>query len=702
MCEDASDEDCWSIYQKLTRPRCRRGVANLLVDDHLISDDIGKAAALCDRFFPWALPPDDASHVAVASRVSSALGFASDSVVEPITMMELHGAIWSSPPWKAPGTDQIPNVCLRQCEILLNSHLLTVFNASLRLQYFLESWKHAVVIPVPKPEGDLSIPKGYRPISLLSCLSKTLERVITDRITSFLEDTCALSDFQYGFRRGRSSTLAIWRFVSAASLALQSRRKTVVIALDIQGAYDRVWLTGLLAKMLDLHFPIALLRWISSFLSDRDVELHVGEASESRRLCMGVPQGSPLSPVLFLIFIDDLLPSLSPLVSVQAYADDILIWWHTDKGCTGEALGQQALAIVEQWSSRWKVTFDTGKCHPMVVSRLRQEPLPSFSFGGTSLELVDRLRYLGVWIDPRLTWNAHIQMVTQTALDRLRLIHRGAGTLWGLHPMVFSKMIRAAVLPVLFYAAPAWCPVVGFKTRLQRLDRVLRLCALSILGLLRTTSGDAARFLAGLLPADLQIRQRVVAFYFRQLEYDRDLLALDSIGERYNRALSPCDILRQELDDLQLSGQSSPSVLKYQIRMEYAHRAAIRWTSSSCGHDLRSVQRQFSSDLSWTEPLTRKEAALTAQFLTGHYPSQSYLRRFGHPVDGSCLWCGAAVDDREHRLFDCPRYEFHRQRLSLEISSDSRGLWSWTWDYLVSMGRRYLGRFLSLVPRCSY
>ena len=138
---------------------------------------------------------------------------------------------------------------------------------------------------------------------------------------------------------------------------------------------------------------------------------------------------------------------------------------------------------------------------------------------------MDRLRYLGVWFDPSLSWNVHIDVVSRQALDRLHAIHRGAGMLWGLHPQILSRMIRAAVLPALFYAAPVWCGAVRHLARLRPLDRVLRLCGVCTLGLLRTVSGDAARMSAGLLPADYQLRLRVVEFYLRHLEYSRDLRA---------------------------------------------------------------------------------------------------------------------------------------------------------------------------------
>ena len=502
MCENASDEDLWTVFKKLTRPRRSYRMGDLRADNSWITNDDGKARALADRFFPTSLPPDTQTHDDLRSRVSTFLATTEGADISAVSKKELHDAIWASGAWKAPGADEVPNACLRECEDILSPYLLPLFSASLRLQCFPAEWKSAVVVAVPKPGGDASLPKGYRPISLLSCLSKALERIVTNRLTHLLETSSALTEMQYGFRKMRSTDLALWNFVNAASHALQTRQKTVMLALDIQGAYDRVWHEGLLAKLIALHIPPPLIGWVQSFLSDRLITLRVGEAVEHRRLCMGVPQGSPLSPILFLIFIDDLVRDLSAIAHAQAFADDVVVWWHAPKGDSGEAVGCRVLRVVEQWSLAWKAIFNPSKCQPMIISRQRGEPLPTLVLHGTPLELVDRLRYLGVWFDPTLSWRVHIDMISRQALDRLHAIHRGAGSLWGLHPRIVHRMVHAAVLPALFYAASAWCTAVRHLARLRPLDRVLRLCGLGTLGLLRTVSGDAARTLAGLMPAE--------------------------------------------------------------------------------------------------------------------------------------------------------------------------------------------------------
>ena len=149
-----------------------------------------------------------------------------------------------------------------------------------RLQSIPSEWKSAMVVAVPKPGGDVSLPKGYWPINLFSYLAKVLEGIVTVRLTYFLETSCALSKTQFGFRRTRSRDLALWNFVSAMTCALQTRWKTVMLALDIEGAYDRVWHEGLLAKLADLAVPPVLVGWIHTFLSDRSMSLRVGEVVE--------------------------------------------------------------------------------------------------------------------------------------------------------------------------------------------------------------------------------------------------------------------------------------------------------------------------------------------------------------------------------------------------------------------------------------
>ena len=147
------------------------------------------------------------------------------------------------------------------------------------------------------------------------------------------------------------------------------------------------------------------------------------------------------------------------------------------------------------------MVFNPAKCQLLSIGRTRLPP-PTFQISGVQLACVPHLRYLGVWLDTTLSWREHIRRVSQRALARLRLIHRGAGTLWGFHPTIFRRLVEAVVFPTLFYAAPVWSPVVRHLSRLAPLDRVIRHSAIASFGLLRTVSHSASQMMAGFLPAE--------------------------------------------------------------------------------------------------------------------------------------------------------------------------------------------------------
>ena len=136
------------------------------------------------------------------------------------------------------------------------------------------------------------------------------------------------------------------------------------------------------------------------------------------------------------------------------------------------------------------------------------------------------------------------------------------------------------------------------------------------------------------------------------------------------------------------------SSLRTIFRRHYIARLEAQWHQAATGRDLRAVLPHFSRCLHWTRGLSRRQVALTAQFLTGHYATHAYLHRFGSRADPQCRWCDAPVDDRHHRLFQCPRFAALCQHLTMMIDADSRGEQGWTWSFLTGRGRRYLARFL--------
>ena len=895
FCETTSPLDMWSTLQKVSRPFLPPSCGVLQHDGVRYHADDDQARLFAAQFFP----PNDHRHTdfhqKIESEVSAIFDHPPSFFFQSVTSQEIHTAIHSSGPWKASGIDRITNICLQKCEDLLMPFLTQLFNASLRLGFIPPSWKEAIVVAVPKPGRDPLSPASYRPISLLSVLGKILERIITNRLTFSLESRHRLAPSQFGFRLGLSTEDALWKLVIAASSALQTRHRLVLVSLDIQGAYDTVWHTGLLHKLAEMGISFDLLRWIRAFLTSRVANVRVRSAMAPCALDMGIPQGSPLSAILFLVYINDLLLLLQdiPGASAQGFADDLSSWWLENLQSSSSPISLHISHTVQTWADQWKMVFNPHKCKLLSIGRIRATP-PSFLLNGVALQCVPHLRYLGVWLDSSLSWKEHIRQVSQRALNRLRLIHRTAGTLWGLHPSIFRHLVDAVVLPTLFYAAPIWCTAVRHLSSLAPLDRVIRHCAIATFGLLHTVSHEASQMMAGFLSADLTIRQRLLEFYLRRLTYGEDLLSMDTPSS-LNQTPSPVDILRLEtrqfttasnvsINQLQqveqhrlwfldpstsraiftssildreaaierirvsrlhsspnelwvftdgsvdgrscgaaalffigsdplprtfaihftghhsstqaelvalrlgchhardmghfqvitfvsdsqaaLLSLSSPhrclsltadvltllhelstseteirlwwtpghssvlendladhaakeaaqsvglrtpteaiplcrSRLRSLIRRHYITRLETQWQLTDMGSALRDIMPHFSRSLRWTQGLNRRQVALTAQFLTGHYATNAYLHWFGSRSDPTCTWCSAPVDDRPHRLFHCPRFSLLRQHSSMVVEADTNGSQTWSWEFLVTSGRRYLARFLDRVKLSS-
>ena len=180
-----------------------------------------------------------------------------------------------------------------------------------------------------KPSKWRSDPCFYRPISLLCCLSKVFEAIMTKRLMSWAENTDKLPTEQSWFRKHHSTNDKLFELTQAVCQAQRLSRRVGDI-LDIEKALDRVWRNGLRYELLHMNAPALLLRWISSFLRDRTVKVRIlGHTSREIAINCGIPQGSPISPLLFLLYMSK-LPKLLPDTRRSLFADDFMIYIYTE------------------------------------------------------------------------------------------------------------------------------------------------------------------------------------------------------------------------------------------------------------------------------------------------------------------------------------------------------------------------------------
>ena len=548
FCESVNRSDMWHHLPRLLRPRHRLHVEDLqLPTGEWAIEEETKADILASRFFPPGKASDSFRSATASRRFEVDTWLAEGwGGFPPITEQEVHRELSSMRSLAAPGLDGIVVRCLQETAPTIVPILCHLFQRMLEDGSHPSAWRIARVLPIPKPDANPHLAKGYRPIALVSVLSKVLEGVVKDRLSHHLEVGEGLREEQQGVRPTRSTELALWRFVSSATRALKTRRRCIAVALDIESAYDTVDHVALLWKLKSKGVPKYLVAWIRAFLLDRQAHLVVNASIFSYDIRVGVPQGSPLSPVLFIIFIDDLLGTLASVVQIQAFADDLLVWDVTSSRGPCPSRLQQALDIICEWSQHWGLTFNPSKCKALDISRLRHLGPLFLHLHSSLIPQVQEFRYLGVWVDATLTWDRQIRETCNACLERLRALRRLCATYWGVHPQVMAVLVQAIVFPHLFYGVCAWGGVGRFIKCLRPIDRVLRLSAILTLGLLHTTSVVKAIAACGWLPADLSIRYELFRFLLRQRTYDRDdLLDRDHVVG-VNQTISALDTARGE------------------------------------------------------------------------------------------------------------------------------------------------------------
>ena len=381
---------------------------------------------------------------------------------------------------KAVGPDSISPHLLRQCAEELAPPLATIFNNSFRSSMWPTMWKVSSVVPIHKKNSKSEV-KNYRPVSLLPVLSKVLETIVVSRLTRHLEKHHVMSTRQYGFRQGRSAGDLHLQLSTEWSAALDEGKAAAVVALDIEGAFDKVWHAALVSKLRAAGVEGPLLKLLESYLRDRHFKVSVnGRESRLQPIRAGVPQGSCLGPLLWNLYINDLL-HLIP--NTRAYADDItlsLCYGPEEESATASLLNA-TLSRIAAWGKKWQVRFAAHKTQLLNISRTRAAP--HIMFQGDTLTPQDEVEVLGVTYDSKLTFKSHIERLAREASGKLASLRRMAHIL---DSRGIEVLYKAQVRSSLEYACLAWGGAAS--KHLALLDKVQDRAA----RLIRGEEGDQA------------------------------------------------------------------------------------------------------------------------------------------------------------------------------------------------------------------
>lgn len=372
-----------------------------------------------------------------------------------VTTSGIHNLILNLDVTKSSGPDGIPNMFLKRYSEWCAYYLTVIFKKSLTSATVPKLWKLADVVPVFK-SGNKKIIPNYRPISLLSTSSKLLEHIIHKHIVEYLNANNVLSRSQHGFRAGYSTVTQLLEFTHDIASSLNNRGQLDAIFIDYSKAFDLVCHTKLLVKLRAYFGQCRLVDWIADYLRLRSqfVSFNCAKSSEVQ-ITSGVPQGSVLGPLLFIMFINDVADIIGDTaVKLRMYADDCVIY-NTISNAHDQVELNNVFSLFCNWSETWQMSINFKKTVVMTFSN-KKRPLPfTYASDNVTLTHVAEFKYLGVTLTTNLKWHKHVETICNKALRKLWYLRR---TLSNSTKECKLTAYKTLVRPILEYGSVVWSP----------------------------------------------------------------------------------------------------------------------------------------------------------------------------------------------------------------------------------------------------
>jgi ribonuclease HI len=477
-----------------------------------------KAAAFQQAFFPVP-PPADLSDIdsKVINHDPTEINRGPIRFPE-ITHQEIKQAVKASPPDKAPGEDGLPNSLwhkLIEIPTVLDT-ISRIYNACIRLGTNPTHFQKSITVVLRKAgKRDYQLAKSYRPVALLNTLGKFLEAVVARRISYAVETYKLLPDTHFGGRKGISVDHAIQSIIGRIRRAWGKGKIASMLLLDVSGAYDNVSHERLLYNLRKRGLG-QLAPWVKAFLTSRSTRIRIPEGvSESIPTPTGIPQGSPLSPILYLIYNADLVEGCEG-VKTSGWVDDVaFIVIGKDEHETISKL-QKACQYADAWAARHASVFDPKKyalIHFVNPESGGEEHTPLVLQGTTVQATTTAERYLGVWLDPGLTFQHHRQQMLAKAGVSLQALRGLTGSTWGASLSAMRAIYQAVMIPQMLFGAAAWhSPLTSTlreRSYVKQFANIQSRAACLMSGAFKTTAREALDIELHLLPMQQQLDRLV-------------------------------------------------------------------------------------------------------------------------------------------------------------------------------------------------
>lgn len=400
---------------------------------------------------------------------------------------------------KTPGRDRISYEMIRKSGPEFRERLLQLYNRIIEEGVYPHAWRHANLAMIPKGgPGPIKTAADYRPISFLPCMSKLLEGILADRMKALIEGL--LPDGIHGFRPGRGTQTLLLEMEDEMSNWLSQRDHGLVLSLDLKKAYEKVTIVTVVKQMKEWGFNPSSIKLVVNFMRNRTITTVVnGYQSTPLRVDNGLPQGSPLSPIIFVVYTNKLYESLSKCTNIQVfiYADNIFILARGEDAV--ESL-RQARTVLNEWCHEVGAVIPEGSGEILHVCRKKLCIMENITETALGIVPAPHMKILGVYFSKTLRWNHHVKNVIERIAPILNMTKMLSARNANVPPEALRKIVRTLLGGTCSYGISLYgnAPTTTLSPLLKAINAVLR----TSLGVLKSTPIPALKVEGGF---DLQI-----------------------------------------------------------------------------------------------------------------------------------------------------------------------------------------------------
>ena len=653
---NVSSSDYWRTLKSFIKPSTTTTIPPIFDNGSHISDSDAKAKLLNDFFVSQTTLDDSA---AVLPDIAFPVVDTLNNIM--ITSEEVKTVLQTIKLGKSSGPDNINNRILKEIAIPISEPLSDLYNFSLSHGIFPEIWKQANVSPLYKKD-DPSLACNYRPISLLSTVGKVMEKIVHKHIFNYFKDHNIITCLQSGFVPGDSTVNQLVDIYNTFCKALDDGLEVRAVFCDISKAFDRVWHKGLLFKLKRAGINGLLLDWLTNYLTDRKQRVVIpGGTSDWEFIKAGVPQGSILGPLLFLLYINDIVTDIHS--SVRLFADDTSLYIIVDDPTDAAEQLNIDLETINRWAETWLVKFNPSKSESLLVSRkINRNVHPPLIMNRVHINEVQLHKHLGIFLSNDGTWHEHINYITSKAWQKIYVMRK---LKFLLDRESLNRIYISFIRPTLEYADIVWNNCTQYE--INQIEKVQQEAARIVTGATRLISIELLYKETGWEPLHKRRYKHNLCQVYKMV---------NDLTPNYLTSLIPATVANTSAYQLRDSENVRPLLTRTQLYYKSFLPSSIRnW------NELPLNIRNSSSLTSFKRQLNKDNIKVPIYYSSGNRQLQIYHTRLRTNcsslnqhlyskniiADPSCA-CGG-VESTKHFLLQCPLFNQARIEMLNTLST---------------------------------